>query len=365
VRLDLKERNIEKNAAQYYKSSQTMFLPVTPLSLINGFVLKLGKNHYHFIDEETPFNNISTCSILNNKFRTNRLLELGGIPVPKSVSLHVSEFQKNKTLEKITHLKFPLVIKPLICSSKGKDVLCNIQSADALLKLLKPYFDSYDFVLIEEFHAHLNSYRVLLFNKKIIGVVQRFPAAVIGDGTHNIKELIEITNKKRKKGYDFLAPIQIDEECMLKLKELNLTLDYIPAPEERVVLGYTSNTSRGGSYATVKNSISKENKKIFIKAAALLNINLAGIDVECADIKKPITESNGVIIEVNQRPSIRIHEFPLHGKPLLVTKKIMRSFILRHPVAYLYSLYYDKRTAFYVRSLLSFILFGVLYFFIT
>ncbi|MCK1850958.1 hypothetical protein MXD98_16680, partial [Legionella pneumophila] len=41
---------------------------------------------------------------------------------------------------------------------------------------------------------------------------------------------------------------------------------------------------------------------------------LVGIDVECSDIiNVPIEQSKGVILEVNHKPSIRIHEFPMKG----------------------------------------------------
>ena len=53
-------------------------------------------------------------------------------------------------------------------------------------------------MIIEEFHGRLQSYRVLVFNRQVIGVVLCHPARVIGDGQHNIQELIELTNIKRK-----------------------------------------------------------------------------------------------------------------------------------------------------------------------
>lgn len=275
---------------------------------------------------------------------------MAGIPVPKAVSLHVSEFQQNKTDELIAHLKFPMVIKPLLNGARGKDVLCNIQTAEQLNVFLAQFFSSYDHLIIEEFHGKLQSYRVLVFNRKVIGVVARYPARVVGDGVHNIEELAKLTNIRRKEINDFLGPIILDDECQIKLQELGINKDYIPKLGEILVLGYTSNATRGGTYESLAKNICKENRKLMIRVASLLNLGLTGIDVECANINIPITQSQGVIIEVNHRPSIRIHELPMSGVPHLVTKKIMRSFIFRHPFAYFYSLYSNKPTAFYMRS---------------
>ncbi|CAM2917354.1 UDP-N-acetylmuramyl peptide synthase [Legionella worsleiensis] len=304
-----------------------------------------------FRESENPFNNISSSSIATNKYCTSKILEHAGIPVPRSVIIHSDDFHNHKTGELIQGLKFPLVLKPLLDGSKGKDVLCNIKTLDQLLHFLKHYLSVYEYLLIEEFHGKLNSYRVLVFNRRVIGVVQRYPASITGDGTHTIEQLIHLTNKQRKIINDFLGPIVLDDEGKIKLKELGLTPDYVPSLGERVILAYTSNATRGGTYETLGKHMCKENRKLLSKVASVLNLDLAGIDVECLDLNIPITQSHGVIIEVNHRPSIRIHELPLAGKPQWVTKTIMRSFIYRHPLSYLHALFTHKPTSFYFRSI--------------
>ena len=341
-----------------------MFLPVKSVQEINGFELKLGKRHYLFRENETPFNNISSSHIAADKYCTNKLLEKAGIPVPRAVSLHVSEFKENKTEDIINELEFPLVIKPLLNSSQGKDVLCNIQTIDQLNSFLSTYFTIYDQLIIEEFHGKLKSYRVLVFNRQVIGVVLRIPASVVGDGKHTIEELVRLTNNNRKKINDFLGPIVLDDECHIKLKELGIGTDYIPPVGKEIILCYTSNATRGGTYKSLGNQICKENRKLMIRVASLLNLGLTGIDVECADINVPIIQSNGVIIEVNHRPSVRIHEIPISGKPHLVTRTIMRSFILRHPLYYFFELYCNKPTALYMRTFILLIFLGLIYWFV-
>ncbi len=291
------------------------------------------------------------------------MLERAEIPVPNAVSINVDEFNQNLTEEIISELKFPLVIKPLLNGAQGKDVLCNIQTLEELLVHLEKFFASYNLLMIEEFHGKLKSYRVLVFNRKVVGVVIRHPASIIGDGKHTVEELISLTNAARKKINDFLGPIVVDDECQIRLNELGIGVDYIPPIGKRIVLCYTSNATRGGTYESLGKQICKENRKLMVRVATVLNLGLAGIDVECADINKPIAGSNGVIIEVNHRPSIRIHEFPISGTPHLVTKEIMRSFIFRHPFAYLSALYSNKQSAFYIRLFILLSVIAVIYFF--
>ena len=336
-------------------------LPVKPREDIDGFELQLGKHHYLFAGNETPFNNSSSASIAVDKYCTNKLLEMADIPVPKAIFLHVSEFQQKTFEEKIIDLKFPLVIKPLT-GSLGIDVLCNVQSLDELLISLTHFFSLYDHLIVEEFHRRLKSYRVLVFKQKVIGVVICHPASVIGDGKHNIKKLVDLMNIKRKEtGDPGLGPIVIDEECRIRLRELGIGLDYIPAAEEHVVLCYTSNGTRGGTYESLGKQICKENRQLMIRVAAVLNLKLTGIDLECEDINRPLTGTDGVILEVNHRPCVRIHELPISGNPQLVSKTIMRSFISRHPLSYLYALYSNRPTAFYIRSFIVSIVMGILF----
>lgn len=352
---------IERNAQQYFESAKDLFLSVKPITEIDGFILKLGKNNYHFCKNETPFNNSCSANIAVDKYCTSKLLEKAGIPVPKAISLNRTEFQQNLHKDKIAQLNFPLVIKP-IDGSLGIDVLCNIQTLNELEIHLTKYFSSYPCLLIEEFHGKLNSYRVLVFNKRIIGIVQRYPATVTGDRVHTIKELIKLENLNRKKINEALGDITIDDETRIKLQELSITENYIPAFGEQVVLCYTSNATRGGSYATLNKKMCRQNRKLLLDVAEVLNLQLVGIDVECSDIiNSPIEQSNGVILEVNHKPSIRIHEFPMKGTPQRVTKKIMRSFIMHHPLAYLYSIYHNQHTAFYVRSFILITIMGLFY----
>ncbi|HAT6977575.1 TPA: UDP-N-acetylmuramyl peptide synthase [Legionella pneumophila] len=337
-----------------------MFLPVIPVEEFDGFILKLGKNNYHFCKNETPFNNSCSANIAIDKYCTSKLLEKAGIPVPKAISLNFREFQQNLHKDKIAQLNFPLVIKP-IDGSLGISVLCNIKTGEELENHLTKYFSSYQCLIIEEFHGKLNSYRVLVFNQRILGIVQRYPATVTGDRVHPIHELIKLENINRKRINEALGEITLDDEARIKLQELGITENYIPSFGEQIVLCYTSNATRGGSYVTLSKKMCRQNRKLLLQAAKVLDLQLVGIDVECSDIINiPIEQSNGVILEVNHKPSIRIHEFPMKGAPQKVTKKIMRRFITRHPWAYFYSLYSNQPTAFYVRSSILILIMGLI-----
>lgn len=60
-----------------------------------------------------------------------------------------------------------------------------------------------------------------------------------------------------------------------------------------------------------------------LDACKLLNINISGVDVLISDIKKPVSDNNYAIIELNFNPAIHIHCFPLEGSKRPIGDKII------------------------------------------
>lgn len=284
----------------------------------------------------------------------NKVLQAAGLPVANIRALNKEEFHKENMADLVQGLSFPLVVKPTQDTALGQDVLCNITSLEQLRASMIDRYKRHRFLSIEEFHGGLNSYRVLVFNHKIIGVVQRFPAAVVGDGIHSIEELIVLHNKERKKFKKTvsLGAIKVDEEYKIRLKELNITLATIPKDKETIVLCYTCNSTRGGTMKSLGKQICKENARMLCKASKALNLTIVGFDVACEDILIPIEKSRGIIIEANYNPDITIHEKPMSGTPNQVSKVILKKLIVKHPFAYLYGLYQNMVNPFYIKALL-------------
>lgn len=351
---------MDKNALLYYQSAKTLKLTTSRLEQIAGFDIKLGRRRYFFRGADTPFNYGSSINVARNKFCMNQLLALAGFPVPKAAAFSEDEFKENTIESLIDGLHFPLVVKPMIDTSSGLDVLCNIKDVVQLTTYMKDCYQRHNFLSIEEYLPNLNSYRVLVFYNQVIGVVQRFPAHVIGDGIHTIEELIAISNVEREKLQDVvsLGPITVDEEYKIRLKELQITLDTVLKDKETIVLCYTCNSSRGGTMESLGRKICKENAALLCKAAKTLNMNIVGFDVLCEDITVPIEQSRGAIIEANHQPDITIHEHPMDGDQNRVSKTILRRLIFQHPLSYFLELYQHKDYGLYIKC--SLIMLGLL-----
>ena len=327
---------MNKNSLLYYKTACSLKLPATLIEEIDGFDIKLGKKRYFFRGGDTPYNLSSSLNVARNKYCMNKLLERAGFPVPKAIALEKNDLILHPLEAYIQDLNFPLVAKPMIGTALGKDVLCNLTDITQLKAYMEKAYQDHPFITIEEFHGGLSSYRVLVFYNKVIGVLQRFPATVVGDGVHSIEELIARDNIERDKLKNTLSlgPIILDEECKLRLAELKMTPESIPNANEKVVLCYTCNSTRGGTMQSLGKKICKENALLLCEAARALNLNIVGFDVQCENILTPIAKSHGVIIEANYNPDISIHEVPLTGIQTRVSKPILSRLILRHPLAY-------------------------------
>src|SRR3546814_3274801 len=72
---------------------------------------------------------------------------------------------------------------------------------------------------------------MLVVGGKVVAVAQRVPAQVIGDGYHNVADLIDIVNQDERRGEGHekvLTRIRIDEHLLEMLRRQGKSLDSVP-----------------------------------------------------------------------------------------------------------------------------------------
>lgn len=344
---------MDKISRLYFKSCKELQLNPVKIPQIKGFQFTLGKHTYYFKKGSTPFNNAASSIISCNKYSTNLLFKNQQVPVTNAIALTRSEF--NKHILDLEQLHFPVVIKPTWGSESGKDVICNIQTVEQLRALLPIYFKKHKSMCIEAYQENLRSYRVLVFHDEVIGLVERIPSHVVGDGQKSIAELITLENKQRiilNKKLPF-GPIKINAETQILFKVRGINEMYVPALHEKVPLLYVCNSGAGGTTIGLPlESICEENKKIAIKAAKLMNLELVGFDFLCEDISKPIEKTRGFIIEANCAPDISIHENTPLGLQSRVSLIIMKKFIKQNLFSFLLKRYHSHHLGVAAKTLI-------------
>ncbi|NLC44675.1 MAG: cyanophycin synthetase [Clostridiales bacterium] len=286
-------------------------IPVTRIG--KGSILQLGYGKYHKKMEGTLSDRTSCISvdIACDKVISKELLSQVGIPVPKgTVCMKLDEAK-----EAAREIGFPIVIKP-INGNQGKGVSLNIQSIDEIPDAFRIAAEISENILVEEY-VKGNDYRVLVVGNQIAAVSLRVPAHVMADGKHTIAQLVELKNRDERRGECHEKPltkIKIDEISMNVLKKQGYTPDSIAKNGLRIYLKANANISTGGEAIDVTERIHPYNQELAIRAAKTIGLDIAGVDFTCLDISKPLYLHNGVIIEINASPGIRMHLFPSKGK---------------------------------------------------
>nr|HAT8713498.1 cyanophycin synthetase [Legionella jordanis] len=258
--------------------------------------------------------------IVSDKQMTKDILAAHFIPTPEGVTLK----DINELDNIIERLQFPIVIKPLK-GNHGRAVTTNIRNKEKAIAAFRLAKSVADEILVEQFITG-EDYRFLVINYRVVAVAKRTPAMVIGDGIHSIQELVEETNKDPKRGQgheDFLTAISIDEATLAILEEKKLTLDSILPKDKILYLKHSANLSTGGTATDVSKHVHPANIELAERVAEILHLDVCGIDVISQDIKFPIEERHGAIIEVNAGPGLRMHISPSYGESQNVASPFM------------------------------------------
>lgn len=250
---------------------------------------------------------------------TQGLLRTAGVTVPNGYRLFRADSQ-DQWREVFDALAKPMVVKPSH-GNQGKGITMGVSTLEQYLPAVEKAFsflnDKEAGVYVEE-QFEGKEYRVVATRDKVIGILYRMPGNVLGDGQRTIQQLLDEKNADPRRGTDdtfALFKIQHDEELDQCLRDQNLTLESVPAAEQRVWLRKTSNIARGGDSIDVTDEAHLSVSELALKAIqALPGIDFVGLDFMTTDITAPQTPETHRIIEINSSPGFCINVFPFLGK---------------------------------------------------
>ena len=255
-----------------------------------------------------------------NKEETKLLLEAAEIPVPRGTVIRTEEGLD----EAIHKFGYPLVLKP-IDGNHGKGNTTNIINREQALKAFEAAKVYGRNVIVERFITGYD-YRCLVINNKFICAALRTPASVVGDGIHTIQWLIDETNKDPRRGFGHekvLTQITLDQFSQKMLDDAGITLETVPPKGERVLLKPTANLSTGGTSTDVTDEVHPANIFMFERIAKIIGLDICGVDVMATDLRTPVAENGGAILEVNAAPGFRMHIDPSEGLPRNVAEPVV------------------------------------------
>ncbi|NMO15039.1 cyanophycin synthetase [Pyxidicoccus fallax] len=279
-----------------------------------GSLLQLGQGIHQkrILASQTSDTTAIAVDICQEKPLTNRMLRTVGVPVPEGETVRSAD----EAWRVAQDLGLPVVLKPE-GGNQGKGVLVNLRSEREVRDAFE-VSSQYDSRVLVERHIEGLDYRLLVVGGKMVAAARRDPALVVGDGHHTVAMLVDIVNQdpRRRPGHSgTLSRIKLDDAAKVVLAQQGMTTESVPEPGQVVRLRQNCNLSTGGTATDVTDDVHPENARLAELAAQILDLDVAGIDMLCRDISRPIEEQAGAIVEVNAAPGLRMHLEPAVGTP--------------------------------------------------
>lgn len=265
-----------------------------------------------YMDGCSNYNSLEVRKGCRSKEQARAMFEQHEVPHAKGL-IFLSPFKAKRFAEEHG---FPLVIKPNVSGfSRGSHFPINnykeLWRAAFMVKVWWP-------TSVVEQYLRGSNYRVLATRDQIVSVIRRYPPFVDGDGRHSISQLIEAENRERESMdlYPVIYPIKKSAAVAAFLKKQGLDFDNVPAAGERIELFNRVALAPGGIVETIEQvDLPTENIELFKRVVSMFDANVLGIDVIMEQgIDIPYTQQKCILLEVNSRPYMKMHNVPRYGK---------------------------------------------------
>lgn len=255
-------------------------------------------------------------TISRDKDLTKELISSVGVPVPEGREVDDAEDAGDAAED----IGFPVVVKPTD-GNHGRGVFIDLMNREEVAKAYAIAIEEGSGVLVERSIQGIE-HRLLIVGGKLVAANRSDLITVTGDGKSTVLELIESqVNTDPRRGTTELHPlsiIKIDTAARMELERQKLDADSVPAAGREVLI------QRNANHAfDCTDEVHPETAQVASLAARVVGLDIAGIDLVCQDISKPLAEQGGAIVEVNAGPSLLMHIKPGIGKPRPVGQAIV------------------------------------------
>lgn len=295
---------------------------IPSIRLTDGNLVQLGYGaaQRRIWTAETDRTSAIAEGIASDKDMTKNLLASCGVPVPEGAIARSAD----AAWEEAADIGLPVVVKP-IDANHGRGVSLNLNTeaeVRAAYVIASEEGDSRS-VLVERFITG-SEHRLLVVGRKVVAVARGESLWVTGDGRQNVAELCDSQiniDPRRGESEEFpLSPVEPrkSEENQLQLKRQGLTPDTVPPAGQKVLIQMNGNVADD-----VTDQLHPDVAHAAALAARIVGLDIAGIDLVCEDISRPLLEQRGAIIEVNASPGLLAHTKPASGTARNVGKDII------------------------------------------
>lgn len=305
------KRELGPSTASLVKAAEERGIPWLRLNDQSLVQLGYGKYQKRIQATITSETRHIAVEISCDKEIAHQIFEDLGLPVPKQRTAS----SLRETLRAAERIGFPVVVKPYN-GNHGRGVCINLKNAEEVEKAYEVASKISRTVVVESYITGFD-HRLLIVNGELVAAAKRVPGHVIGDGTHSIRQLVDIANADPRRGIGHekvLTRIELDHQADTLLEKAGYTLDTVLPEGEIFYLRSTANLSTGGTAIDVTDIIHPDNRAMAVRAARAVGLDVCGVDFLTDDISQSYRSHGGAICEINAAPGFRMHVAPAEGK---------------------------------------------------
>ncbi len=292
-------------------------IPFLRLDSYNLVQLGTGRHQRRIrasISSETGFVAVET---VDDKQLTCTMLGDAGIPVPQTVE--VSTVEEGIAFQQ--RISKPVTVKPRV-GSQGRGISVNLTTPQQIRRAFGWSQSFHPDTLVQE-TVYGNAWRLLIIDYRYVAAVKLTPPAITGDGRHTIQELIDRLNEDPKRGVGDrarLSQVNVDDVTRQIIADAGYSLETVLPEKETLPLKHSGSLALGGSAVDVTDEVHPVNRFLAERAAHVVGLNAAGVDVIAPTLRTSLLENNGRFIEINSAPDFRMHIRPTVGRSRKVAK---------------------------------------------
>lgn len=257
-------------------------------------------------------------TISRDKDLAKTLLQYCGVPLPEG---RVVEDAAD-AWDAAEDIGAPVVIKP-VRGTHGHSLFAGPMTRGDVESAYRAADEIGNGVIVERY-VRGAEHRLLIVGGKLIAAARSEIFAVIGDSRSTVAELIDQqVNAVAPDGANGTAPasgfvLADHPAAMDEITRQGFTPETIP-PLGREVLVISTGTHAHDITDRVHPSVAE----VASLAARVIGLDIAGVDLVCADISQPLETQGGAIVDVNAGPGLLMHIKPAEGEARPVGKAIV------------------------------------------
>ncbi|TVQ87226.1 MAG: hypothetical protein EA393_10785 [Bacteroidetes bacterium] len=286
-------------------------IPVIPLQTCNLVQFGTGKYQKRIRGTVTSQTPLIGAENTRNKYLNTLMLSNAGIPAPETL--------KTEDIEEVVSF-WKSQRKPVTLKSPARldeaSLFPGINHEDVLKEAFIRCKAHDDEVLVQEQIPGM-SYRILVINNRFVAATLLQNPEVVGNGKDTIARLIEKLNKEQNRqsvkraGLKILQP---DDAMLEVLSFYGYTLDDVPEKGKKILLSHYPSAKNGALTTDVTGEVHPQNQQIAERAARISGLDVAGVNIVCPDISKPIEDTQGAVVDIIPGQDFQMYLNPWQGK---------------------------------------------------